>query len=106
VKTEKLGTNTHHPPEHPHKQMTSNSNIRCTVKKPRHALETDKDLHVLTTTTSHQVMFPMMEMDMTTVEGRKFEKSEEHEEINVTNTDRNMEHKKEESKKKLVITRH
>ena len=31
-------------------------------------------------------------MDMTTVEGKKFEKSEEHEAINVTNTDRNMEH--------------
>jgi hypothetical protein len=51
-------------------------------------------------------MFPMMEMKMTTVEGRKFEKSEEHEEIDVTYTDRNMEHKKEEFKKKLMITRH
>jgi hypothetical protein len=51
-------------------------------------------------------MFPMMEIEMTTVEGRKFEKSKEHEEINVTNTDRNMENRKEEIKKKLVITRH
>jgi hypothetical protein len=50
-------------------------------------------------------MFPMTEIDMTTVEGRKFEESEEHEEINVTYTDRNMEHRKEEFKKKLVTTR-
>jgi hypothetical protein len=43
---------------------------------------------------------------MATVEGRKFEKSKEHEEINVTNTDRNMQDKKEKSGKKLMITRH
>ena len=78
--------------------MTSNTDIRCTVKKPRSALETDKDMHVLTTNTSHQVKSPMMEMDMAMVEKRKSEKSEEHEEIDMTHTDRNMQHKKEESK--------
>ena len=51
-------------------------------------------------------MSPMMEIEMTTVEGRKFEKSKEYEEINVTDTDRNMENRKEEIKKKLMITRH
>ena len=51
-------------------------------------------------------MFPITEIKMTTMEGRKFEKSKEHEEINVTDTDRNMENRKEETKKKLVITRH
>jgi hypothetical protein len=82
--------------------MSSNNNFRCTVKKPRPALETDKDPHILTTTTKHQVMLP----DMATVEWRKFEKSEEHEEMNVTYTGRNREHRKEEFRKKLVTTRH
>ena len=89
-----LGADTHHPPEHPNNLMTSNTNIRCTVEKPQSALETDTDLHVLATTTNHQVMFPTMEMNMATVEGRKFEKSEEHEESNVTYTDRNMQHRR------------
>jgi hypothetical protein len=39
---------------------------------------------------------------MAMVEERK---SEEHEEIDVTLTDRNMQHKKEESKQKLVTTK-
>jgi hypothetical protein len=85
--------------------MTSNTDIRCTVKKPRSALETDKDLHILATNTSHQVKSPMLEMNMAKVEERKPEKSEEHEEIDVTHTDRNMQHKKEESKQKLVNTK-
>ena len=59
--------------------MSSSTNLRCTVKKPQPALETNKDSHAPTITTSHQVMFPIMKMDMTTVEGRKLEKSEEHE---------------------------
>ena len=86
--------------------MSSSTSLRCTVKKPQPALETNKDSHAPTITTSHQVMFPIMKMDMTTVEGRKLEKSEEHEEINVAYTDRNMEHRKEEFKKKLVTTSH
>jgi hypothetical protein len=101
-----LGANTHHPPEHPNNQMTSNTNIRCTVKKPRSALETDDDMHSLATTTSHQVMLPTIEIDKATVEGMKFDKSKEHEESNVTYTDRNMQHREEESKQKLMITRH
>jgi hypothetical protein len=105
-KTEQVRTDTHHPPEHPHNQMSSNTDLKCTVKKPRPALETDKDIDVLTTTTSHQIMFWMMEIEMTTMEGRKSEKSKEHEEINVTDTDRTMENGKEEIKKKLMITRH
>ena len=86
--------------------MYSNNNFRCTVKKPQPARGTDKDLQILTTTTSHKVMFPKTEMDMTTVEGKKFEKPKEQEEINVAYTDRNMEHGTEEFKKKLVTTRH
>jgi hypothetical protein len=85
--------------------MTSNNDIRCAVKKPRSALETDKDLHVLTTNTSHQVKSPMLEMNMAKVEEKKPEKSEEREEIDVTPTDRNMQHRKEESKQKLVKTK-
>jgi hypothetical protein len=106
VRTEKLGPNTHHTPEHPHNKMTSDINIRCTVKKPQTALETDTNLHVLATITSHQAMSPTMEMDMATMKERKFEESEEHEETNVTNADRNMHDKKEKSDKKLMITRH
>jgi hypothetical protein len=101
-----FGADTHHPPEHPYNQMTSNTNIRCTVKKPRSALETDEDPRILTTNTSHQVKSTMSEMNMAMVEEKEFEKSEEHEEIDVTHTDRNMQHKKEESKQKLVTTRH
>jgi hypothetical protein len=58
----------------------------------------------IATNTNHQVKSPMMEMNIAMVEGRKFEKSEEHEEINVTHTDRNMQHKKEESKQKLMTS--
>jgi hypothetical protein len=47
----------------------------------------------------------MREMNMAMVKERKFEKSEEHEEIDVTHTDRNMQHEKEEPKQKLVNTR-
>jgi hypothetical protein len=101
-----LGADTHHPPEHPNNQMTSNTDIRCTVKKPRSALETDEDMHGRATTTSHQVMLPTIEMDKATVEGMKFDKSKEHEESNVTYTDRNMQQRKEESKHELMITRH
>ena len=90
MRTEKLGPNTHYPPEHPHNKMASNINIRCTVKKPQPALETGTNLHVLATTSSHQVMSPTMEMEMVTMEGRKFEKSKEHEETNVTHADRNI----------------
>jgi hypothetical protein len=104
VRNEKLGPNTHHPPEHPHNKMTSNINIRCTVKKTPPALETDTNLNVLATITSHQAMSPTM--DMTTKKERKFEESEEHEETNVTHADRNMDDKKEKSDKKLMITRH
>jgi hypothetical protein len=86
--------------------MASNVNIRCTVEKPQPALETGTNLHVLATTSSHQVMSPTMEMEMVTMEGRKFEESEEHEETNVTYADRNMYDKKEKSDKKLMITRH
>jgi hypothetical protein len=61
--------------------MTSNTDIRCTVKKPRSALEIDKDLHTLTTNTSHQVKSQILEMNMAKVEEKKPEKSEEREEI-------------------------
>jgi hypothetical protein len=57
----------------------------------------------------------MMEMNTATVEEGKYEKSEEPEEIDKTHTDRNnimgkfatefIQHEKEESKKKLAITR-
>ena len=86
--------------------MTSEINIRCTVKKPQPALETDTNLHVLATITSHQAMSPTMAMDMATMKERKFEESEVHEETNVANADRNMYDKKEKSDKKLMITRH
>jgi hypothetical protein len=86
--------------------MSSNTNFRCTVKKPQPTRDTDNDLEILTMTTSHLVMLPKTETDMTTVEGKKFEESEEQEGVNVTYTDRNMEHRKEEFKIKLVTTRH
>jgi hypothetical protein len=38
AKTEMFGADTHHPPEHPDYQVTSNNNIRCTVKKPQSTL--------------------------------------------------------------------
>jgi hypothetical protein len=88
----------------PTTKMTSNTDIRCTVKKPRSALKTDEDLHEIATNTSHQVMSPIMEMDMAMVEMRKSENTKEHEEIDVTHADRNMQHRKEESNKKLEIT--
>ena len=42
---------------------------------------------------------------MAMVKEKRYEKSEEPEEIDETHTDRNMQHEQEESKKKLVITR-
>jgi hypothetical protein len=33
AKTETFGTNTHHPPEHPHNKLTSNTNARHTVEE-------------------------------------------------------------------------
>jgi hypothetical protein len=87
--------------------MTSNTDIRCTVKKPRSALQTDEDLHEIATNTSHQVMSPIIEMDPAMVDMRKSENTKGHEEIeeiNVTHADRNMQHRKEESIKKLEIT--
>ena len=91
----------------PTTKMTSNTDIRCTVKKPRSALQTDEDLHKIATNTSHQVMSPITEMDPAMVEMRKSENTKGHEEIeeiNVTHADRNMQHRKEESIKKLEIT--
>ena len=97
-----IGADTHHPPEHPHNQMTSSTDIRFTVKKPRSALEINETLRVLPTNTSYQAESPMKELNMAMVKERKFEKSEE---IDVTHTDRNMQHEKEESKQKLVTNR-
>jgi hypothetical protein len=91
----------------PTTKMTSNTDIRCTVKKPRSALKTNEDLHEIATNTSHQVMSPIKEMDPAMVEMRKSEDTKGHEEIeeiNVTHADRNMQHRKEESIKKLAIT--
>jgi hypothetical protein len=100
-----FGADTHHPPEHPQHQMTSKPDIRCTVKKPQSAPEINEDLCVLATNTSHQAKSPMREMNMAMVEERKFEKSEEHKEIDVTHIDRNMQNEKEEAKQKLVTNR-
>jgi hypothetical protein len=72
--------------------MTSEINIRCTVKKPQPALEIDTNLHVLATITSHQAM--SLTMEMATMKERKFEESEVHEETNVANADRSMYDKK------------
>jgi hypothetical protein len=88
-------------------KMTSNTDIRCTVKKPRSAPKTDEDLHEIATNTSHQAMSPIMEMDPAMVEMRKSKNTkgqEEIEEINVTHADRNMQHREEESIKKLETT--
>ena len=87
--------------------MTSNTDIRCTVKKPSSAPKTDEDLHETAANTSHQAMSPMMEMDQAMVvmkESKNTKGQEEIEEINVTHADRNMQHRKEESNKKLEIT--
>ena len=46
-----------------------------------------------------------MELNMAMVKEKRYEKSEEPEEINETHADRNMQHEQEELKKKLVITR-
>jgi hypothetical protein len=51
--------------------------------------------------TSHQANSPRRETHMAIVKG-KFEKYEEHKEMDVTPTDRNMQHIEEESKQKLV----
>jgi hypothetical protein len=99
-----FGADTHHPPEHPHNQMTSDTNIRCTVKKPRSALEINGTPHVVTMITNHQVDSPTKEMNMAMVKG-EFEKYEEHEEMDVTPIDRNMQHVEEESNQKLVTNK-
>ena len=99
-----FGADTHHPPEHPHNQMTSDTNIRCTVKKPKTALEINGTPHVITMITNHQADSPMKEMNKAMVKGT-FEKYEEHEEMNVTPIDRNMQHVEEESKQKLVTNK-
>jgi hypothetical protein len=46
-----------------------------------------------------------MELNMAMVKEKRYEKSEEPEEIDETHADRNMQHEQEELKKKLVITR-
>jgi hypothetical protein len=104
VKTEMFGAESHHPPEHPQNQMTSNTTIRCTVKKSRSALDDNETLRVVTTNTNYQANFPRREKHMAMVKG-KSENYEEHKEIDVTHTDRNMQHVKEESKQKLVTNR-
>jgi hypothetical protein len=85
--------------------LTSNITIKYTVKKPRSALETNEYPHTTATNTSYQVKSTMMELNMATVEEKKYEKSEEPDEIDETNTDKTIQHEKEEHKKKLVITR-
>jgi hypothetical protein len=69
-------------------EMTSNITIRNTVKRPRSALDAHEDPHTLATSPIDQVKSPKMEMDMATVEERKYEESEEPEEINESHTDR------------------
>jgi hypothetical protein len=86
-------------------KLTSNTNVGYTVKKPLSALKTDEHLHTLATNTSHQVKSPTMELNMATVEEKKYEKSEEPNEIDETNTDRTIQNEKEELKKTLVINR-
>ena len=88
-------------------KMTSNTDIRCTVKKPRSALKMDEDLHEIATNTSHQAMSPIMEIDPAMAEMKESENTrgqEEIEDINVTHVDRNMQHREEESIKKLETT--
>ena len=84
--------------------MTSDTNIRCTVKKPQSALEINETPRVVAMITTHQTDSPMKEMNKAMVKGT-FEKYEEHEEMNVTPIDRNMQHVEEESKQKLVTNK-
>ena len=84
--------------------MTSNTDIRCTVKKPSSALKTVEDLHETAANTSPQAMSPIIEMDPAMVETKESENTkgqEEIEEINVTHADRKMQHREEEPIKKL-----
>ena len=98
-----FGADTHHPPEHPDYQVTSNNNIRCTVKKPQSTLETDEGLRVLTTSTSHQAKDPRLEINMAKVVEKMPEMHEDCMEVDVTHTDRNMQHRKEEPKQKCGL---
>ena len=84
--------------------MTSNTNVKCTVKKPRSALETYEYPHTTATNTGYQVKSTMMELNMAMVKEKKYEKSEEPNEIDEPHADRNMKYEQEELKKKLVIT--
>jgi hypothetical protein len=98
-----FGADTHHPPEHPVYQVNSNNNIRCTVKKPESTLETNEDLRVFTTSTSHQAKNQILKMNMVKVVEETPEIHEEREEVDVTHTDRNMQHRKEEPKQKCGL---
>ena len=87
--------------------MTSNTDIRCTVKTPSSALKTVEDLHETAANTSHQAMSPITEMDPAMVETKESENTkgqEEIEEINMIHADRNMQHREEEPIKKLGTT--
>ena len=99
-----LGADTHHPPEHPTNQMTPDTNIRCTVKKTQSALEINETPRMVIMTTNHQADSSRREMNMAMVKG-KVEKHEEHEEMDITPIDRNMQHVEEESKQKLVTNK-
>jgi hypothetical protein len=77
-----------------HNKLTSNTNGRYTVEKPRSALKTDKHLHTPATNTSYQVKSQMMELNMVTVEEKKYEKSEEPNEIDETHAESTIRNEK------------
>jgi hypothetical protein len=88
---------------------------RDTVKRPRSALDAHENPHTLTTSPIDQVESPKMEMDMTTVQKRKYEVYEEAKGVDEFNTDRDTsmgnsipefeKHKGEEPEKKLVVVK-
>jgi hypothetical protein len=63
------------------RQMCGLDRVRNTVKRPRSALDAHENPHTLATSPIDQMKSPKMEMDMATVEKRKYVESEEPEEI-------------------------
>jgi hypothetical protein len=70
------------------RQMCGLDRVRNTVKRPRSVFDAHENPHTLATSPIEQVKSPKTEMDMATVEKRKYEMSEEPEEINEFYTDR------------------
>jgi hypothetical protein len=96
--------------------VQTNVHVRNTVKRSRSAFDAHKNPHTLVTSPSEQVKSQKMEMNMAAVEERKYEVSEEAEEIDESFTDRDtimgnsatkfVKHKKEEPEKKLVVVKY